>query len=54
MAGAAPRTEVRRLSRGARIARVAFSYQDVPVEIRTSIVNTERHEYWSEIQNVDR
>lgn len=34
-----------------RIARVAFSYQDVAVEMRTSIVNTERHEYWSEIRN---
>ena len=34
-----------------RIARVAFSYQDLPVELRTSIVNTERHEYWSEIRN---
>ena len=33
-----------------RIARVAFSYQDVPIELRTSIVNTERHEYWSEIR----
>ena len=37
-----------------RIARVAFSYQDVPVEFRTSTVNTERHEYWSEIRNSDR
>jgi GntR family transcriptional regulator len=34
-----------------RIARVAFSYQDDAVELRTSIVNTARHEYWSEIRN---
>jgi GntR family transcriptional regulator len=34
-----------------RIARVALSYQDVVVELRTSIVNTARHEYWSEIRN---
>ena len=34
-----------------RIARVAFSYQDVPIELRTSIVNTAQHEYWSEIRN---
>ena len=33
-----------------RIARIAFSYQDVPIESRTSIVNTARHEYWSEIR----
>ena len=33
-----------------RIARIAFSYQDVPIESRTSIVNTAKHEYWSEIQ----
>lgn len=37
-----------------RIARLAFSYQDVPVELRISTVNTERHEYWSEIQNSER
>jgi GntR family transcriptional regulator len=37
-----------------RIARVAFSYQDVPVELRISTVNTEHHEYWSEIQNIER
>lgn len=37
-----------------RIARVALSYQDVPVELRTSTVNTEHHEYWSEIQNIER
>ena len=37
-----------------RIARVAFTYQDVPVEIRVSTVNTERHEYWSEIQDTER
>jgi GntR family transcriptional regulator len=34
-----------------RIARVAFSYQDVPVECRVSMVNTEAHEYWSEIRS---
>ena len=33
-----------------RIARIAYSYQDVPIELRTSIVNTAVHEYWSEIQ----
>jgi GntR family transcriptional regulator len=37
-----------------RIARVAYTYQDLAVELRTSIVNTERHEYWSEIRNADR
>lgn len=37
-----------------RIARTAFGYQDVPVEARTSTVNTERHEYWSEISNAER
>lgn len=37
-----------------RIARVALSYQDVPVELRISTVNTEHHEYWSEIRNVER
>ena len=37
-----------------RIARVAFSYQDTPVEFRISTVNTAQHEYWSEIRNVDR
>jgi GntR family transcriptional regulator len=35
-----------------RIARVAYSYQEVPVEHRVSIVNTAAHEYWSEIRNV--
>ncbi len=34
-----------------RIARVAFSYQDTPVECRVSMVNTEAHEYWSEIRS---
>jgi len=34
-----------------RIARVAFTYHDQPVEMRVSIVNTEKHEYWSEIRN---
>ena len=37
-----------------RIARIAYSYQDVPIEARTSIVNTEQHEYWSEIRNSER
>ncbi len=32
-----------------RIARIAYSYQDVPIEYRTSIVDTANHEYWSEI-----
>jgi len=34
-----------------RITRVAFTYHDQPVEMRVSIVNTEKHEYWSEIRN---
>jgi GntR family transcriptional regulator len=34
-----------------RIARVAFSYQDLPVECRVSMVNTDAHEYWSEIRS---
>jgi GntR family transcriptional regulator len=34
-----------------RIARIAYSYQSVPVECRISIVNTAAHEYWSEIRN---
>ncbi|MEO8136265.1 MAG: GntR family transcriptional regulator [Betaproteobacteria bacterium] len=37
-----------------RIARIAFTYQDTPIEFRISTVNTERHEYWSEIRNMDR
>jgi len=37
-----------------RISRIAYSYQDRPVELRISTVNTERHEYWSEIRNLDR
>jgi DNA-binding GntR family transcriptional regulator len=37
-----------------RIARIAFSYQDVPVELRVSMVNTGAHEYWSEIRNSER
>lgn len=32
-----------------QIRRVAFSYRDAPVEYRVSLVNTERHEYWTEI-----
>jgi len=31
------------------IRRIAFTYRDVPVEYRVSLVNTERHEYWAEI-----
>lgn len=37
-----------------RIARVAFTYRDTPVEFRISTVNTERHEYWCEIRNLER
>ena len=37
-----------------RIARTAYSYQDVPVESRISTVNTGQHEYWSEIRNSER
>jgi GntR family transcriptional regulator len=32
-----------------QIRRVAFTYNAVPVEYRVSLVNTEHHEYWSEI-----
>jgi len=31
------------------IRRVAFSYNDDPVELRISLVNTAHHEYWSDI-----
>jgi GntR family transcriptional regulator len=31
------------------IRRLALSYHDVPVEVRVSRVNTERHEYWTDI-----
>jgi len=31
------------------IRRIAFTYRDLPVEYRVSLVNTERHEYWAEI-----
>jgi GntR family transcriptional regulator len=31
------------------IRRVALSYNDDPVELRISLVNTARHEYWSDI-----
>lgn len=31
------------------IRRVAFTYDDVPVELRLSCVNTERHEYLSDL-----
>ncbi len=40
------------LPRGApllQIRRVALSYNDVPVELRISHVNTAEHEYWSEL-----
>ena len=43
--GVAPKSPV------LRIARTAFSYQDAPVEYRVSVVNTDHHEYWSEIRN---
>jgi GntR family transcriptional regulator len=32
-----------------QIRRVALTYNDVPVELRISRVNTERYEYWSEL-----
>jgi GntR family transcriptional regulator len=32
-----------------QIRRVAYAYQDVPVEYRISLVNTEHHEYYAEI-----
>ena len=31
------------------IKRVAYSYDDTPVEYRVSWVNTERHEYLSDL-----
>lgn len=31
------------------IRRVAHTYNEVPVEYRVSLVNTEHHEYWAEI-----
>jgi len=31
------------------IRRVALTYNDVPVELRTSLVNTAHHEYWADI-----
>jgi GntR family transcriptional regulator len=40
------------LARGApllQIRRVAYAYQDAPVEYRVSHVNTEHHEYYAEI-----
>jgi GntR family transcriptional regulator len=40
VAAGAPLLEVR---------RVALTYDDVPVELRISRVNTARHEYWSEL-----
>ena len=41
-----------RVSKGSpllAIRRVALSYDDDPVELRCSLVNTARHEYWAEI-----
>jgi len=32
-----------------RIARVAYTYHDQPVELRLSLVNTARHEYFSDL-----
>ena len=32
-----------------QIRRVALTYRDVAIEYRVSLVNTARHEYWSEI-----
>lgn len=32
-----------------QIRRLALSYNEAPVELRTSLVNTERHEYFSDI-----
>jgi GntR family transcriptional regulator len=32
-----------------QIRRVALTYREMPVEYRVSLVNTERHEYWTEI-----
>jgi GntR family transcriptional regulator len=41
-----------RVRRGApllSIRRLALTYNDVPVELRTSLVNTAHHEYWADI-----
>ena len=32
-----------------QIRRIALSYNDVPIELRVSQVNTARHEYWNEL-----
>jgi GntR family transcriptional regulator len=32
-----------------RIARIAYTYQDAPVELRLSLVNTADHEYLSDL-----
>jgi len=32
-----------------QIRRLALSYNDAPVELRTSLVNTQRYEYFSDI-----
>ena len=42
-----------RVAQGApllQIRRVALTYGDVPVELRVSLVDTRRHEYWSELR----
>jgi GntR family transcriptional regulator len=44
--------ELLRVQSGApllQISRTALTYRDAPVEYRVSLVNTARHEYWSEI-----
>lgn len=32
-----------------RIRRIAYAYNDLPVELRISLVDTSAHEYWAEI-----
>ena len=36
-----------------RLARVAYTYDDTPVEFRVSWVNTEHHEYLSDLWKSD-
>ena len=45
----APLLQVARGAPLLQIRRVALSYNDVPVELRISHVNTALHEYWSEL-----
>lgn len=48
----APSAKLLGVARGApllAIRRVAFSYDDDPVELRRSLVDTSGHEYWAEI-----